>query len=489
MPRTLPPPPVLLFLALSAPGAVGACHQSGEDTGASAAWPEGCEATSTGDARGLVSLEVNRSEAAPTVVELTWTTAEPATTEVHYGETLDYGQVLAAGDEATTQHRALLKGLPVDSEQHLMLVIDTGQALYCTADRVVEIPSPPSTLPVITASDHDPDRAAPGYFVLPLIMMEANWPVILDAEGRLVWYYAAEDNHSYRALLTEDRDAVLYMTDAETPEDEGILHRVSFDGSEHLEIPVAGCHRDFVEIAPGRYATLTWEIRSFEHEGETRQLLGDRLVEVTEEGETELVWAAFDSLDPDLDVDWPQIYEPDPEVEDWLHVNGLFYDAESDIYYLSASNLESIFKIDGTTGELLWKLGGADSDFTTEEPDALIHGPHSIDVLDGSLLVFNRGDVIVDEDAEELGPYSEVDEIALDEDAMTAETTWTWGESRQFYNNFLGDAIRLPEGNTLVDWSSYGQLDQVTPAGEVVLTVNTDLGGAFGFIQHVDDLY
>lgn len=473
-------PPLLLLAA---------CTPSTTDSAPPSAWPDGCVATGVGAGEQVVSIEIDSNEQAPTVFSVEWEAGQESSWELWLGSSDTYGQVIAPEVLDETSQRAVLKGLRTDAEYHWMLVGTAGEEQWCTEDFLLETPSLNPQLPVFTVSNLDKAGVAGGYFVASLFMRDATWPVIFDSEGEIVWYHPAEANFSYRALLSADKQAVLYMTDGTTPEDEGVIHRVAVDGRSHDEIPVPGCHRDFVEVAPGVYGTLSWEIRSFEHDGETRYLLGDLLVEVEEGEEPRVIWNAFESVVIDFDVAWPKIYVPDPNVEDWLHVNGLFYDSAEEAYYLSVSNLDAVHKIDRASGETRWVLGGSASDFRSSDTTPLLQGPHSIDILDGSLLVFNRGLVIVDEEVEDLGPYSEVVEIALDVEALTASTVWRWGASREYHNNFLGDAVRLPNGNTMVDFSAYGELDQVTPEGELVLTINTDITAAFGFIQYVESLY
>jgi len=50
---------------------------------------------------------------------------------------------------------------------------------------------------------------------------------------------------------------------------------------------------------------------------------------------------------------------------------------------------------------------------------------------------------------------------------------------------FYGEAHRLESGNTMVIFSSAGQIDETTPAGNTVWQINTDVGGAFGYGEPV----
>jgi hypothetical protein len=53
----------------------------------------------------------------------------------------------------------------------------------------------------------------------------------------------------------------------------------------------------------------------------------------------------------------------------------------------------------------------------------------------------------------------------------------------------LGDVQRLPNGNTLVAYSTSGVLHQVNAAGELVQELTWPIGGAFGFVNHRPSLY
>lgn len=53
----------------------------------------------------------------------------------------------------------------------------------------------------------------------------------------------------------------------------------------------------------------------------------------------------------------------------------------------------------------------------------------------------------------------------------------------------LGEASRLDDGDTLVNFASVGRLEVVTPDGEPVWRIQTDMGTAFGFSEQLASLY
>jgi hypothetical protein len=47
----------------------------------------------------------------------------------------------------------------------------------------------------------------------------------------------------------------------------------------------------------------------------------------------------------------------------------------------------------------------------------------------------------------------------------------------------------LPSGNTLVVFSVKGQVDEVTPDGELIWQLTLGMGGALGYMTWLDSLY
>ncbi len=134
------------------------------------------------------------------------------------------------------------------------------------------------------------------------------------------------------------------------------------------------------------------------------------------------------------------------------------------------------------TGASLWELGRYSADWTNTSGVELVGSPHGAELLsDDRLLVFNRWSSSY--------PGSEVAEVALDFDSMEASLAWSATAENNPEVFYLGNAERLPSGNTLVSWSSVGQLDELTPDGTSALRLDLDMSYDFGFVSHLDSLY
>jgi hypothetical protein len=201
----------------------------------------------------------------------------------------------------------------------------------------------------------------------------------------------------------------------------------------------------------------------------------------------------------------PQIVQPD-----WLHVNGLAYNAQLDQIMLTVYEFSEIWIIDHSTrteeaaghqggrygkgGDLLYRWGNPRSYRAGTVKDQKLFGPHNAHWIDkglpgeGHALIFNNGFQRTG------GAHSTVDEIVLplnergsyDQAPGKAfapdKPVWSYAAPKRidFYAPFISGAQRLPNGNTLICSGTNGTVFEVTANKEVVWKyVNPDRGRPF----------
>jgi outer membrane protein assembly factor BamB len=122
----------------------------------------------------------------------------------------------------------------------------------------------------------------------------------------------------------------------------------------------------------------------------------------------------------------------------------------------------TVIRIDRETGNIVWKLG----------PPTLA-GQHAPTPLEnGNVLIFDNGVHRLDDPL----PFSRVIEV----NPATNEIGWTYQDRpvSNFFSPRMGNAQRLPNGNTLINEASFGRLFEVTRDGEIVWEyVNPFFGG------------
>lgn len=405
-----------------------------------------------------------------TVFRLYWTAPDTTPAVVVYSDGV-LTHTLHITPKAAGEQEVLLLGLPADTTIQVQIQTDGT----CGAELSFQTGALPADLPPAELVVSDVEQAHDGYVLVPIINEAHSYVTIIDSLGRYVWAYGSATQVT-RARLSLDQTAILIHFQTYSADTLGSILRLGLDGTVQGAYQPIGSHTDFVELPDESIVALGWEVQEFEE----RKLLGDTLVRADLSGESTVLWSAFDSFRPELSYTYLSgWYVPDPSVEDWSHVNGLSYD-DGDLF-VSITNLQSLARIDGETGELIWAVGGMTMDETgaTIPNTEQIHNPHSIVHVGGDeLLSFNRHDYF--------NECSTVDQLGYDLQTNTLTTLWSYTSEDCLQVYYLGDARRLTNGHTMISWTTAGRIDEVTPEGERVWSVQMDLGAGVGFLEPFD---
>jgi hypothetical protein len=134
-------------------------------------------------------------------------------------------------------------------------------------------------------------------------------------------------------------------------------------------------------------------------------------------------------------------------MHDPFHVNSVALDDDGD-FIVSARHDSAVFKIDRETGEVVWRLGGKESDFALD-PGARFNLQHDARRrADGAITLFDN----VSEDVPANGRRSRALALSLDEQAMTAKVAQWWEHPGDVLSGTQGSAQNLPDGHMFVGW-------------------------------------
>lgn len=171
---------------------------------------------------------------------------------------------------------------------------------------------------------------------------------------------------------------------------------------------------------------------------------------------------------------------------DYFHINSVDKDSAGN-YIVSARDACAVHKINGTTGEIIWRLNGKASDFEMGEGSKFCFQHHA------RWLQEDKGDGIevislYDNSAHgtEHGGGREVHTaenssgkiLRLDSNAWTAELVHGYYPPKGYklLSKSQGSTQVLPGGNVLVNWGSEGAVTEYTEDGEVVFHAEMDTG-------------
>jgi hypothetical protein len=111
--------------------------------------------------------------------------------------------------------------------------------------------------------------------------------------------------------------------------------------------------------------------------------------------------------------------------------------------------MDEVTKIDRSTGEIIWRMGGKMNQFLFVDDINDSTGfcrQHDIRVLpNGNITLFDNGNC-------HEPPFSRAVEYEVDADQMTVTKVWEFRDSPDIFSRFMGNAQRLPNGNTMIGW-------------------------------------
>ncbi|MBA2423506.1 MAG: aryl-sulfate sulfotransferase [Chitinophagales bacterium] len=163
-------------------------------------------------------------------------------------------------------------------------------------------------------------------------------------------------------------------------------------------------------------------------------------------------WSSWDHFLYTDAVFWIESLLPFSTIFDWVHANSLELDYDSNLL-LSSRHLSEITKINLSTGEIMWRLGGDNNEFLFVN-DTFINLPFSGQhdfrrVADGHYTLYNNGNNIQP-------TKSSAKEYLLDQDNKIATLVWSYSHppinGQNVFAAAMGNVQRLPNGNTFINW-------------------------------------
>ncbi|MCH8908832.1 MAG: aryl-sulfate sulfotransferase, partial [Candidatus Heimdallarchaeota archaeon] len=163
----------------------------------------------------------------------------------------------------------------------------------------------------------------------------------------------------------------------------------------------------------------------------------------------------------------------------WMHANSIHWDTENDVVYLNGRALDTFYKIDKTTGDVLWAAGRL-GDFTLynkagDAVDSLWYHSHGLEYIGENRFIMFDNDyknlTRLETGGDQNDGTPRLIELEVNEETMQIHEIWSWTAPSEYYGRPWGDADRLPGGNTLGDFgwiNTPNWLTEVNSAGHVV---------------------
>jgi hypothetical protein len=148
---------------------------------------------------------------------------------------------------------------------------------------------------------------------------------------------------------------------------------------------------------------------------------------------------------------------------DYFHLNSIDVDQDGNLL-VSARHPCAVYKVDRSSGQVLWRLGGTKSDFALGPGATFWYQHDARSHPDGTLSLFDDG-ASTPQNAPE--PESRALVLRLDTTAMTASAVASYPNPHGSSTFAMGNAQAMPGGGWLVGWGTVPEVTEFGPDGSV----------------------
>jgi len=382
----------------------------------------------------------------PTVGIVRWAAEDVIPTEAHieFGLDSSYGMIAPVNLDCP-DFRTALVGLKPERTYHYRIVASDGSTSYASDDHTLLTGPAPADFPLTELEVSLPEELERGYFIGSFWTVATpattfTWTAyIVDSDGDLVWWHTAlpespggEEGYARVRLSADNQDVWIVRV----RNGGGPLIRVGIDTLEAQTYDDVAASHDIVAVTGQTMAYL-------DYSSPGRDCTG--FSEIDKDGTTRPIFDIEAALGLTS-----------------CHANSLQYVPGQDVYALSIHQ-DDVVVVD-REGQVDWRLAekvsGGNASWGAHQ--------HGVQLLDDGILIF----------ANETEQGSQALEFALDGSlrrSIPAPVDF----------RFLGNAQRLPDGNTLVG-SGYS-MHVVTPADEVALEMT--FNSTLGYLEFRSSLY
>jgi hypothetical protein len=403
-----------------------------------------------------------------TVGIVSWSTtlADVTSARIDFGLDAAYGLTAPVAAPAAAGNTTLLLGMKQARTYHYRITAASPTATCRSEDFVIATGSLPNGLPKISVSTKKRDALSGGFLIIGQYVQTSsgNPPAyIVDVDGDIVWAYGPGGDVTGVAMSYDG--SRLWTNASNVPNRKANVHRLSLDGlvDEDLSGKFVGQNHQLTVLPDETVAFFAYnprgcdDIKEYAPDGQVRTVVNAGAAQGQSGG---------------------------------CHINNIQYSKEDDALVYSDMFHQTVIKIRRSDGATLWVLNGGNSSFTG---DVWQGGQHGIHLLgpDG-LLIFNNNSRISAGGTGALGGSGDGSialEFKIDLATNMATRIWSYKAGHDLQTDVLGDVQRLPNGSTVVGYSTTGVLREVDASGMLLQEMRWPLAATFGFIQKRSSLY
>jgi hypothetical protein len=309
---------------------------------------------------------------------------------------------------------------------------------------------------------------APGYiFIAPKYGLGQDGPMIIDNLGQPVWFRKGKYAMDFKVQHYQDKPVLTWWEGEPFPRP-SVGEYMILDRSyrEITRVQAGNGHQgnqhEFL-ITPQDTALLTvynpvrWDLSP----------LGGPKEGVVMEG----IAQELDIETGEVLFEWHSLYHVGPEESyygphyrnylDYFHINSIDVDHDENLL-ISARNTSAVYKVDRKSSEVIWRLGGKNSDFEMGPgtPFAFQHDARR--QRDGTLTIFDNGAAPKEHD------QSRGIVLRLDEEEMTATLVREYTSPDKLLAISQANMQVLPNDNVFIGWGSEPFISEFSRDGKLL---------------------
>lgn len=238
-----------------------------------------------------------------------------------------------------------------------------------------------------------------------------------------------------------------------------------FAGGDHHELLLTAEGTALV----GTYHPVAWDMSPFD--GAEDGIAVDNIIQELEieTGRVLFEWHSLDHIA--IDETYFDVPTEGGQQFDYLHMNSIGVAPDGDLV-ISARHTHAAYKLDGETGEIIWRLNGKLSDFEMGEGSSFAYTHDARLYADGRFTLFDNAAGSSNPDVQSRGIV-----LQLDTEAMTATLEQEFLHPNEILSVSQANVQPLSDGNVFVGWGSAPVFSEYTGEGELIFNGRFPSGG------------
>ena len=184
-----------------------------------------------------------------------------------------------------------------------------------------------------------------------------------------------------------------------------------------------------------------------------------------ETGEVLFEWHSLDHVG--LDETYAKPSEDRYPGIDYFHINAIDVDHDNHLL-ISARETSTVYKIDRSSGVVIWRLGGKKSDFEMGPGASFAYQHDARRQPDGTITIFDNGTTVFHNGIPKAVEESRGIVLELDEEEMTASLVREYTHPDKQYADAAGNMQVLPNHNVFIGWGRALVLSEFSRDGELL---------------------